>query len=143
VANPLKPGFSFRRDDSESLWIFFKYERLDIYCSYYGRIGHKSANCMAALEEKTPASYVVSLKVDIFYNLISSSHTSSINPTTNNSQTQPTNPHTSAMVFNQLSGTNSSPNPLAKPLLKSTQPASSSKQLDILPPILNLATDTS
>jgi hypothetical protein len=53
VDNPLKPSFSFRRDGGDSLWTFLKYERLDIYCSSYGRIGHKSINCMAALEQNT------------------------------------------------------------------------------------------
>jgi hypothetical protein len=45
VGNPLKPGFTFQRKGSESLWIFLKYERLDIYCSSYGRIGRKTIHC--------------------------------------------------------------------------------------------------
>lgn len=47
VGNPLKPGFTFRRDGGESLCIFLKYERLDIYCTSCGRIGHKLINCIA------------------------------------------------------------------------------------------------
>ena len=73
MANPLKPGFSFKRDGGETLWIFLKYERLDRYCTICGRIDHKSAFCMAAPEEKTLARYVVSLKLNIFSNLIPSS----------------------------------------------------------------------
>ena len=98
---------------------------------------------MAAPEEKTPVRYAVALKVNIFSNLIPSSPTSSINPTTNNSQTQTSNPYTIEMVFNLLSKTSLSPNHLTNPLRESTQPASSSKQLDISPHVLNLATDTS
>jgi hypothetical protein len=136
VDNPLKPSFPFRIDGGDSLWIFLKYEWLDIYCSSCGRIGHKSANCMATPEKKTPDRYAVSLKVNIFSNLLPSSPTSSTNPSINISQTQPSNPHTSAMVLNKLSGARLSPNPLSKPLLNLIQPVSSSKQLEISPPKL-------
>jgi hypothetical protein len=46
VCNPLKIGFNFRRDGGESLWIFLKYERLDISCTSCGRIGHKLIHYM-------------------------------------------------------------------------------------------------
>jgi hypothetical protein len=81
VCNPLKPGFSFRRDGGESLWIFLKYERLDIYCTSCGIIGHKSDHCMAPPEERFPGNFLVSLHVSIFLNLphtspITKNHTS-------------------------------------------------------------------
>ena len=72
VDNPLKPDFSFYGDGGDPLWIFLKYECLDMYYSSYGRIGHKSINCMAAPEERTLERYVVSVKVNIFSNLFPS-----------------------------------------------------------------------
>jgi hypothetical protein len=100
--NPLKPGFSFSRDGGESMWIFLKYERLDIYCYSCGRLNHKSANCMVEPKERTHVRYAVSLKLNIFSNLLPSSPSSNTNPTINTSQTQPSNPHSSAMGLNQL-----------------------------------------
>jgi hypothetical protein len=47
VHDPLKLGFLFCRDDGEQFQITFKYERLDIYCTYCGRIGHKNQSCLA------------------------------------------------------------------------------------------------
>jgi hypothetical protein len=41
VLKPLKPGFSFRREGGEPLWVFLKYERLDIYCSDCGELAIK------------------------------------------------------------------------------------------------------
>jgi hypothetical protein len=41
VLEPLKPRFMINRMDGEPIWISFRYERLDIYCSKCGRIGHK------------------------------------------------------------------------------------------------------
>jgi hypothetical protein len=61
VSNPLKPSFSFRRDGGEPLRIFLKYERLDIYYSSCGRIGHKLIHCLALPEERFPKKYSVSL----------------------------------------------------------------------------------
>jgi hypothetical protein len=49
VLEPLKPGFYLSREEGEPLWISFKYERLDIYCSSCGRIGHKDQHCDAPL----------------------------------------------------------------------------------------------
>jgi hypothetical protein len=47
VHAPLKPGFQFRRDNGDQVWISLKYERLDIYCTSCGCIGHKKDNCWA------------------------------------------------------------------------------------------------
>jgi hypothetical protein len=109
---PLKPGFSFKRDSGEPLWIFLKYERLDIYCCSCGRLSHKSANCMAKPEERTPTGYAVSLKLNIFSNLLPSSPSSNTNSTINTSHTQPSNPHVFAMGLNQLAETGLALNPL-------------------------------
>ena len=79
VSNPLKPGFSFRRDEGEHLWIFLKYERLDIYCTSCGRIGHKLIHCLAPPEEKFLERHSVSLQVNIFSNHHPNSHLSKIN----------------------------------------------------------------
>jgi hypothetical protein len=49
VFEPLKPGFHFHRECGESVWIFLKYKRLDIYCTNCGRIGHKNQSCKALL----------------------------------------------------------------------------------------------
>ena len=73
VCNPLKPRFTFRRDGGESLWIFLKYERLDIYCTFCGRIGHKLIHCMAPPKETFLEKYSISLQVNIFSNLVHSS----------------------------------------------------------------------
>jgi hypothetical protein len=61
VRNPLKPGFTFRRDGGEPLWIFLKYERLDISCTSCGRIGHKLIQYMVPPEGKFLEKYSVSL----------------------------------------------------------------------------------
>jgi hypothetical protein len=143
VANPLKPGFSFKRDGGETLWIFLKYERLDIYCSTCGRIDHKSIHCMAAPEEKNPARYAVSLKLNIFSNLIPSSPTPILHQPTIIHQSQPSNPHTTAKMFNQPIISSLPPNLSANHQFNTNQPASSSKQLDISPSGLNLTDDTS
>jgi hypothetical protein len=42
VFEPLKPSFLFSRVEGDPIWISFKYERLDIYCTICGRIGHKN-----------------------------------------------------------------------------------------------------
>jgi hypothetical protein len=73
VCNPLKPGSTSQREGGEPLWIFLKYERLDIYCTSCGRIGHKLIHCMAPPEEKFSKKYSVSLHVNIFSNLLQTS----------------------------------------------------------------------
>jgi hypothetical protein len=143
VAKPLKPGFSFKRDNGETLWIFLKYERLDIYCSTCGRLNHKSFYCMAAPEEKNPARYAVSLKLNIFSNLIPSSPSPNLHQPSNIHQSQPSNPLNTAKMFNQPIISSLPLNPLANYQLNTNQPASSSKQLDISPSGLNLTDGTS
>jgi hypothetical protein len=69
VFEPLKPGFYLNCGEGEPLWISLKYERLDIYCTTCGRIGHKEQHCDAPPTEITPGKYSVSLKVTIFSNL--------------------------------------------------------------------------
>jgi hypothetical protein len=70
VLEPLKPGFMFNREDGEHIWVSFRYERLDIYCTKCGRIGHNSQHCLAPPEEIIPGKYYISLKVNIFSNLL-------------------------------------------------------------------------
>ena len=79
VSNPLKPGFSFQRDEGKPLWIFLKFERLDIYCTSCGRIGQKLIHCLAPPEEKFSVRYSVSLQVNIFSNLHPSSPLAKMN----------------------------------------------------------------
>jgi hypothetical protein len=69
VHAPLKPGFQFRRDNGDQVWISLKYERLDIYCTSCGCIGHKKDNCRAPQAACTPGKYAISLLVNIFSNL--------------------------------------------------------------------------
>jgi hypothetical protein len=143
VIKPLKPGFSFKRDNGETLWIFLKYERLDTYCSTCGRLDHKSIYCMAAPEEKNPARYAVSLKLNIFSNLKPSSPSPNPHQPSNIHQSQPSNPHNSAKKFNQSITSSLPPNLSANYLLNTNQPASSSKQQDISPPDLHSTDGTS
>jgi hypothetical protein len=51
VHAPLKPCLLFHKGNGESAWISLKYELLDIYCTNYGRIGHKSINCVVPLKK--------------------------------------------------------------------------------------------
>ena len=69
VFDPLKLGFYLLRDKEEPLWISFRYDRLDFYCTICGKIGHKQSTCRAPLEECHPETYTISLKVNIFSNL--------------------------------------------------------------------------
>jgi hypothetical protein len=79
VSKPLNPGFSFTRTDGSSSWVSLKYERLDIYYSDCGLIGHKQPSCLAKLEDRFsclakledrfPSKYFISLKVNVFSNL--------------------------------------------------------------------------
>jgi hypothetical protein len=139
--NPLKLGFSFCRDGGDPLWIFLKCERLDIYCSSCGRIGHKSITCMAAPEERTPDRYAISLKVNIYSNLLPSSSTSRTNPAIVTSQTTSSNPQILAIVSTLLSGAYLTPNPKAQTQLTPT--TSFPKWLKISSPNLLLADDMS
>jgi hypothetical protein len=42
------------------------YERLDIYCTDCGRIGHKQPSCLARPEARNPSRYLISLKLNAF-----------------------------------------------------------------------------
>jgi hypothetical protein len=66
VTKPLYPGFCFTRSDGVSDWISLKYERLDIYCTDCGRIGHKQPSCLARPEARNPSRYLISLKLNAF-----------------------------------------------------------------------------
>jgi hypothetical protein len=77
VRNPLKPGFPFRRDGGKFLLIFLKYERLDVYCISCGRIGHNQSHYMAPPEERFPEKDEISLKHNIFSNILPASPLSS------------------------------------------------------------------
>jgi hypothetical protein len=69
VNKPLNPGFCFSRSDGASDWISLKYERLDIYCTDCGRIGHMQSSCLAKPEERNPSRYLISLKLNAFSNM--------------------------------------------------------------------------
>jgi hypothetical protein len=73
VSKPLNLGFSFTHFDGSATWIRLKYERLDVYCTDCGRIGHKQYLCLAQQVDIIPSMYLVSLKVNVFSNLQSSS----------------------------------------------------------------------
>lgn len=63
ITQPVKAGFSLRREEYKSLWIYLKYERLDMYCASCGRIGHKLHSCQAPSVEQFLERYTISLKV--------------------------------------------------------------------------------
>jgi hypothetical protein len=69
VSKPLNPGFLFTRNDKSTSWISLKYERLDIYCSECGMVGHKESSCIALQASRFPSRYKISLLVNIFSNL--------------------------------------------------------------------------
>ena len=69
VSKPLNPGFCFSRSDGALDWISLKYKRLDIYCTYCGKIGHKQPSCLARPEERNPSRYLISLKINGFSNM--------------------------------------------------------------------------
>jgi hypothetical protein len=73
VSKPLNPGFAFSKEDGSSSWVSLKYERLDIYCTDCGLIGHFQAACLAPKAERSPSRYIISLKVNIFSNLVPTS----------------------------------------------------------------------
>jgi hypothetical protein len=66
VNKPLNPGFNFNRSDGTPTWVSLKYERLDVYCTDCGRIGHHQTSCLAQQMDKHPKRYVISLKVNVF-----------------------------------------------------------------------------
>ena len=105
VCNPLKPGFTFRREGGESLSIFLKYERLDIYCCSCGKIGHKPIHCNAAPKEKVSEKYAISLNVNIFSNLMPTSSPSRTFANFPNTQTQPSSSQIRYLESSNLSKT--------------------------------------
>jgi hypothetical protein len=94
VHAPLKLGFLFHRDNGDSTWIFLKYERLDIYYSICGCIGHKDKDCCTPPEDCFPAKYKLSLKVNIFSNLPPSAVAKDPFMTTTSSLPQPSSART-------------------------------------------------
>jgi hypothetical protein len=69
VSKPLNPGFCITRNDGSTSWISLKYERLDVYYTDCGKIGHKQLSCLAKPEERYPSRYLISLKVNVFSNM--------------------------------------------------------------------------
>jgi hypothetical protein len=66
VSKPLNPSFYLSKEVGTSSWVSLKYERLDIYCTDCGLIGHYQASCLAPKEDKNPSKYSISLKVNVF-----------------------------------------------------------------------------
>jgi hypothetical protein len=73
VSKPLNPGFDLSKEDGSSSCVSLKYERLDIFRTDYGLIGHFQAACLAPKEARTPSRYFISLKVNVFSNLVPAS----------------------------------------------------------------------
>jgi hypothetical protein len=69
VSKLLNSGFLFTKKDNSTTWISLKYERLDIYCTECGMIGHKESSCTAPQANRFPSRYKISLLVNIFSNL--------------------------------------------------------------------------
>jgi hypothetical protein len=150
VTKPLKPGFPFRREGGEPLQVLLKYERLDIYCISCGIIGHKFDHCMAAPEGKFPNRYIVSLKVNIFSNILPSTSSSRNNPVIITQNTSPSypqtfhaNPQKPVKKLPVISGSCLATNLEVSSLLNPTFPTPVPKQLKIQTPITPLTGDTS
>jgi hypothetical protein len=73
VSKPLNPGFDLSKEDGSSSWVSLKYERLDIFCTDCRLIAHFQAACLSPKEERTPSRYFISLKVNVFSNLVPTS----------------------------------------------------------------------
>jgi hypothetical protein len=118
VSKPLKSGFSMSREDGSSTWVNLRYERLDIYCSDCGLIGHHQAVCLAPPEAKFPSRYTISLKVNVFSNLIttipSSNQPANSENSPSSSRKYPTQPYSNSSLSkaNQKNILTSSQNPL-------------------------------
>ena len=76
VSKPLNPGFNLSMEDGSTSWVNLRYERLDIYCTDCGLIGYYQASCLPPKEDRNHSKYFISLKVNIFSNLIPSSFSS-------------------------------------------------------------------
>jgi hypothetical protein len=140
VSNPLKPGFSFKRDEGEPFWIFLKYERLDVYCTSCGRISHKLIHYLAPPRETFPQRYCVSLHVNIFSNLHPNSPLPKINHAISQSQPsssqtrsfksiEPTVPYTQP----HLTHTRPLQQKISQNLVPSTSASSTLNELNFIP----------
>jgi hypothetical protein len=78
VSKPLNLGFFLSINDGSSSWISMKYKGLDIYYTDCEKIGHKQISCLAQQEERLPSRYLISLKVNVFSNMISSISSSNL-----------------------------------------------------------------
>jgi hypothetical protein len=76
VSKPLNLGFYLSKEDDSSSWVNLKYESLDIYCTDCGLIGHYQASCLAKKKARNLSRYIISLKINVFSNLIPSSFSS-------------------------------------------------------------------
>ena len=47
ISKPLKRGGFLARSDGERSWVSFKYERLPMFCHFYGILGHDLKHCAA------------------------------------------------------------------------------------------------
>jgi hypothetical protein len=63
---PLVWGFLIPRPDKDPLWVSFKYERLEDYCSLCGLIGHRNFNCPTANSVIPMENFGMSLKAMAF-----------------------------------------------------------------------------
>jgi hypothetical protein len=99
----LNLGFFLSKNEGSSSWVNLKYERLDIYCTDYGKIGHNQTSCLALQEDKFLSRYLISLKVNVFSNLFTSIPSSNL----------PENPATSSSTPRKN---------LIQPLMESSQP---------------------
>ena len=47
ISKPLKRGGFLARSNGERSWVSFKYERLPMFCHFYGILGHDLKHCAA------------------------------------------------------------------------------------------------
>lgn len=47
ILKPLRRGGFITGSDNVRTWVSFKYERLPMFCQYYGIIGHDLKHCVA------------------------------------------------------------------------------------------------
>jgi hypothetical protein len=150
VNKPLNPGFNFNKSDGTQTWVSLKYERLDVYCTDCGKIGHHQSACLARPMEKHPKRYLISLKVNVFSNLpvsmnaanASVNHQESDNPMNSISNTPCFT--SSIPIENQTQICTSSKNPLPQPspALWSQPPKTVNTPTQALPCSTNLSAVT-
>jgi hypothetical protein len=122
VCNPLKPGFTFHRDGGESLGIFLKYDKLDIYYNSCGKVGHKLIHCNAPPKEKFPEKNSISFQVNIFSNLLPTSPLTKINPSIAITPTKPSSSQFRSLESFQVSEANLIHVPNTQTHLAATRP---------------------